>query len=83
MSSVEPHMRPTIRIVLAALLVGGLLVVAGCAGPSATNNSTVAGNGTITTIDPADTPAANDSAGGEDVDAGERDYSLASVDAVG
>ena len=75
-------MRPTTRTVLAALLVIGMLVVAGCAGPSATNNSTAV-NGTITTIQPEDTPA-NDSAGASaDVDAGGSDHSLVSYDAVG
>lgn len=77
-------MRPTTRIVLATLLVAGMLVVAGCAGPSATNNSTQgAANGTITTIAPQETPA-NDSAGGaEDVSTGTNDLSDVSFDAVG
>ncbi|MFC5970903.1 YgdI/YgdR family lipoprotein [Halomarina salina] len=77
-------MRPTLRTILAALLLTGMLVVAGCAGPSATNNSTDgAGNGTITTIAPEDTPANDSGAGGEDVASEESDYSLASYDAVG
>ena len=77
-------MRPTIRTVLLALLLAGMLVVAGCAGPSATNNSTDgAANGTITTIAPEDTPANDSGAGGEAMTTGESDYSAAPFDAVG
>ncbi|MFD1512716.1 hypothetical protein [Halomarina rubra] len=76
-------MRPTTRTVLAAVLVVAMLVVAGCAGPSANNSSDGAANGTITTIDPADTPAANDT-GGEsgDVSAPDGGAALVTGDAV-
>lgn len=78
-------MRSTTRTIVAALLVAGMLVIAGCAGPSATNNTTDgAANGTITTVDPGDTPAANDS--GADTDAGAADeggYAFASTVPLG
>jgi len=78
-------MRSTTRTIVAALLVAGMLVVAGCAGPSATNNTTDgAANGTVTTVDPGDTPEANDS--GADADAGDSEeggYALVSAVPLG
>jgi hypothetical protein len=75
-------MRPTTRRLLAALVVAGMLVVAGCAGPSNGNNSTdVEAEGEITTVAPEATPAANDGAGAAVEDGDDGDYALADVDA--
>ena len=78
-------MRLTTRRLLAALVVAGMLVVAGCAGPSNGNNSTDGeGEGEITTVAPEATPAANDSAGAAVEDGSDDgDYALAGVDALG
>ncbi|MWG36928.1 hypothetical protein [Halomarina oriensis] len=79
-------MRPTTRTIIAALLVAGMLVVAGCAGPSASNNSTDgAANGTITTIDPAETPANDSAVDGESerIDTAPGVATLVTFDAVG